>query len=77
MDLNLSLCDTGRVSGCNRVIFSQVNKNVSPLYRNISAPMDGEVIHVIFLCRVRKDSRHKKGGDRPEWPVIVIKKICF
>ena len=30
----------GRVSGCNRVIFSQVNKNLSPLYRNNSTPTD-------------------------------------
>jgi hypothetical protein len=54
MDLNLSLCDTGRVSGCNRVIFSQVNKNVSPIYRNISAPTEDGVIHVIFYAGLGK-----------------------
>jgi hypothetical protein len=35
MDLNISLCDALGVSGCNRVIFSQVNINLPPLYRNV------------------------------------------
>ena len=33
--MNISLCDALGVSGCNRVIFSQVNINLPPLYRNV------------------------------------------
>jgi hypothetical protein len=54
MDLNISLCDAQKLFCCLGVIFSQVNINLSPLYRNVFRRDQRrfEFVTVVFPARL-------------------------